>query len=138
MSNLYTFCVPCAKKLGLTSTLLPALSRRPCDGCQTPVGFDWQNGNEYIEYYHVWEREVFPIALGVAIQDNYGTHVHQYRTRSWSAQTGRVAESCRCGSERIYYEEVKPQPKIGFTTTEKIGRAFINPKAVERLAKGSD
>jgi hypothetical protein len=113
MSALHTTCWPCARKLGLDSTLLPALSERPCEGCGTTVGHKFvpaKLGNQTVmwpgplvqSYCHFWEWSAWPIAWGIALQDRYGTHVHDWSTHYANMVTGERRENCRCGERREF------------------------------------
>lgn len=97
---LFTLCRSCAAKLHIFETLLPSLGARPCVGCGTTVGYDRQTGKLVAPYTHIWQWWAWPIAWGIAMQDNYGSHVHEWTTTYWNGMTGETRQNCRCGASQ--------------------------------------
>lgn len=117
---LFTTCRPCAAKLQINWTLLPALGARPCAGCGTTVGYETTPvkidggyipnfGRLIAPYTHFWQWDAWPIAWGLALQDNYGEHIHEWSHTYANFQTGERREQCRCGEKRTLF--VEPLPK---------------------------
>lgn len=122
MSMLRTLCRTCAEKLHIFETLLPALGARPCVGCATTVGYEVLRqkpgeirlplfGRLIAPYTHIWQWWAWPIAWGIAMQDTYGTHVHEWSNNYADYRTGARRDSCRCGETRAY--AVAPSPGAG-------------------------
>ncbi len=110
---LFTLCRPCAAKLQIFETLLPALGARPCAGCGTTVGYEvtrqkagdiqWPLfGRLIAPYTHFWQWAAWPIDWGIALQDRYGEHVHEWSTNYADFTTGARRDSCRCKEQRTH------------------------------------
>jgi hypothetical protein len=104
---LFTLCRECADKLQIRESLLPALSVRPCAGCGTLIGHQFRPamyGTQKVmwpaelvaPYVHIWQWWAWPIAWGIALQDNYGTHEHEWSTTYESYVDGVRRRTCRC------------------------------------------
>ena len=108
---LFTLCRPCAAKLQIFETLLSVLGERPCAGCGTTVGYarapmvdgaPWLGfGPLVAPYTRFWQWAAWPIAWGLALQDGFGTHVHEWSVNYWNGITGEQRESCRCHETRV-------------------------------------
>lgn len=129
---LFTLCRPCARKLHIYDTLLPALSVRPCVGCGTLVGYEFERVQAKTEsgevvhiprftrlvapYTHIWQSWAWPIAWGIVLQDNFGTHEHEWEramwAREWQGKIDYRKERCRCGQSREFWKDPEGNPRL--------------------------
>lgn len=88
-------------------------SARPCEGCGTIVGYEYTRGEpgqmgtwgrQIAPYMEMWRNRMWPVALGLALQDFAGAHVHDWRSTYHNFQTGESREQCRCGEKRTRWD----------------------------------
>ncbi len=118
-------CEACAEKVGLRETFMMIVGKRPCEGCGTPIGWNWTLepaqdvdgrackvpciGNKVAECMQMWRNKMWPVAFGIGLQDFAGAHVHEWERHGWSAELpdGRknfTKVSCRCGASDEHWD----------------------------------
>ena len=109
-------CDACATLVGLRETFLMIVGARPCEGCGTTIGYEFTResvptvdggtfdvprwGRLVANCMQMWRTKMWPVALGIAIQDFAGAHVHDWSVTYWNGMTGEQREMCRCREQR--------------------------------------
>lgn len=109
-------CYSCADRVGLRESFLMINSAQPCEGCGTTIGYEYTPvpvetadggimnyprwGRLVAPYMEMWRNKVWPVAVGIALQDFAGAHVHEWSAHYQNLQTGERHENCRCGVRR--------------------------------------
>lgn len=109
-------CTACADRVGLRESFLMLIGARPCEGCGTTIGYEVMHcelpavgggtvnvpqwGRQIARCMQMWRTKMWPVAVGIAVQDFAGAHVHDWQVNSWNGETGEQRESCRCREQR--------------------------------------